>query len=113
MKDTPIEQMNKIKLLGFTIDGQLTWSDHIDTIVIKMGQGIAVARRCSQYITPLIRKEVTQALVPSHLEHCMVVWSSAAKRDLKKLQVAQNRAARFGLSCSYRANVARMHHSLE
>ena len=87
MAGTPIQQVNKIKLLGVTIDERLTWSDHIDTIVVKMGQGIGVVRRCSPYITPLIRKEVTHALVLSHLEYCMVVWSSAAKMDIRKTTI--------------------------
>ena len=56
---------------------------------------------------------MTQALVLSHLEYCSVVWSSAAKREIKKLQLAQNRAARLVLNCSFKTNVAKMHHSLE
>lgn len=54
----------------------------------------------------------TQALVLSHLGYCMVVWSSAANKDIKKLQLAQNRAARQALQCSFKTNVTKMHCSL-
>ena len=33
----PVEQVDKIKLLGTIIDSQLSWAEHIDTIVKKMG----------------------------------------------------------------------------
>ena len=32
----PIEQVDKVKLLGIIIDNQLLWAEHIDTIVRKM-----------------------------------------------------------------------------
>ena len=35
----PIEQVQKAKLLGVLLDSQLSWSDHIDGIVMKMGRG--------------------------------------------------------------------------
>ena len=53
-----------------------------------------------------------QALVVSYLDYCPVIWSSAAKKDLVKLQLAQNRAARLALHCNQRANINTMHASL-
>ena len=43
---------------------------------------------------------------------CPVVWSSAAKKDLVKLQLAQNRATHFALNCNQRADINTMHASL-
>ena len=79
MGGIPIEQVRKIKLLGIIIDDQLSWSDHIDSIAVKMGQGLAKTRRCSYHVTPSIRNQVVQALVLSHLGDCRGVGSSAAK----------------------------------
>lgn len=61
----------------------LTWSDHI-VIVILIGQGIANTHRCFTYITPLIRKEVMQALALTHLEYCVAEWSSAAEMHINQ-----------------------------
>jgi hypothetical protein len=44
-------------------------------------------------------------LVLSHLDYCPVVGSGATKRDLGKLQLAQNRAAQLALKCTWRANI--------
>ena len=109
---TNIEQVDSIKLLGLTIDSSLSWSKHINNIVVKMGNGIRVTRKCSEFITPSILKSVIHSLVLSHLEYCPVVWSSASQSDLKKLQVAQNKAARLALNCSYRTGINVMHSNL-
>ena len=41
-----------------------------------------------------------------------MVWSSAAKKDLVKLQLIQNRAARVALCCTKRTNINKMHATL-
>ena len=48
---------------------------------------------------------VIEALVLSHLDYCPVIWSNAVKKDLEKLQLAQNRA----LNCPWRTNINNMH----
>jgi hypothetical protein len=40
------------------------------------------------------------------------MWSGATKKDLGKLQLAQNRAARLALGCVQRANINYMHVNL-
>ena len=45
------------------------------------------------------------ALVLSNLDYCPVVWSSAARKYLVKLLLAQDRAAHFALNCNPRADI--------
>ena len=54
-------------------------------------------------------KQVPQALVLSYLHYSPVVWLTAAKKDLVKLQLAQNRAARHARHCNQRADINAMH----
>ena len=42
----PIEQVDKVKLLGTIINSQLSCTEHINTIVKKMGCGISLVRKC-------------------------------------------------------------------
>ncbi|XP_045546557.1 uncharacterized protein isoform X1 [Salmo salar] len=107
-----VEQVEETNLLGITLDCKLSWSKHIDSMVVKMGRGLAAIKRCSAFLTPHSKKQVLQALVLSNLDYCPVVWSSAARKDLVKLQLAQNRAARFALNCNQRADINTMHASL-
>lgn len=112
MKNINIEQVNMIKLLGLTIDSSLSWSSHINNMITKIGKGICMTRKCLTFITPSIIKSVTHSLVLTHLEYCPVIWSSASKSNMKKLQVAQNKVARLVLGCSYRTNIKYMHERL-
>ncbi len=107
-----LKQVNQIKLLGITLDSSLSWTAHIDKVVAKMGKGISMARKCMSYVPAPILKQVAQSLALSHLEYCSVIWSSAAKKELHKLQLALNRAARLVLRCSYGTNVITMHKQL-
>ena len=112
MNGVAIEQVEETKLLGVTLDCQLSWSKHIDFMVVKMGRGLAVMKRCSAFLTPHSTKQVLQALVLSNLDYCPVMWSSAAGKDLVKLQLVQNRATRLALHCNQRADINTMHASL-
>ena len=68
-------------------------------------------KRCSA-LTPHSKKQVLQAIVLCYLDYCPVVWSSASRKDLVRLQLAQNRAARLALHCNQRADINTMHASL-
>ena len=61
---------------------------------------------------PITIDQTTETLVLSHLDYCSIIWSSANQRDLGKLQLAQNRAARLALQCPSRSNVDVMHGKL-
>ena len=56
--------------------------------------------------------QIVQTLALTHLDYCPMVWSSAAKKDIVKVQMVQNRAARIALCCSKRTNINIMHATL-
>ena len=40
MNGVAVEQVEKTKLLGITLDCKLSWSKHIDSMVVKMGRSV-------------------------------------------------------------------------
>ena len=104
-----VEQVESAKLLGVMVDCTLSWSHHINYIILKMGRAIGTSRKCASFVARPLLCQIVQSIVLCHLDYCSMVWSSAASGDLKKLQVVQNRAARLVLGCSLRSNVSRMH----
>ena len=129
INNVEIEQVKMTKLLGETLDCKLSWSKHIDAVVAKMGRSLSIIKHCSAFITTLSTRQVLQALVStfittlstrqvlqvlvlSHLDYGSVVWSGATKKDFRKLQLAQNRAAQLALGCTQRANINNMHVNL-
>ena len=107
-----VEHVCETNVLGVTFDHNLSWSKQIDTVVGKMGRGVSVVKRISKIPSPDVRRQVLNALVLSQLDYCLVIRSNTSVHNLRKLQVAQNRAARCALFCSYRTNVSSMYDSL-
>lgn len=107
-----VEQVQETKLLGVTLDCNLSWWGHIDLLVQKMGRNISVIKKCSPFLTSQLTKQVMQTVLLSHLDYCSVIWSSTTKIHLAKLQRVQNRAARLVLMCTQRAYTDDMHNQL-
>lgn len=98
---------------GVTIDEKLSWTSHIGNIVTRMSRGICIIlKKSARLLDKSSLKMVTQSLVLSHLDYCPTVWSSASQKEMSKLQLIQNRAARLVLQCSIRENVLEMHERL-
>ena len=53
-----VEQVEETELLGVTLECK-----HIVSIVVKIGRGMFVIKRCSVFLTPHSTKQVLQALV--------------------------------------------------
>ena len=104
-----IAHVQETKLLGIVLDGTLSWSTQISKLAAKMGHGISIVRRCTQFLTPNATKQILQAIVLSHLDYCPAVWSNAAMVRLNPLQILQNKAARIALGCNPRTHVTDMH----
>lgn len=47
MSNVAIEQVAETKLIGFTLEGKLLWSKHIDSVVVKMGR--TMIKMCSAF----------------------------------------------------------------
>ena len=107
-----IQQVEDVKLLGVTLDGALSWSKHISSVVLKMGRAVGMARKCYSLVDHSLLRQIVQSLVLCHLDYCSMVWAPAADGEIRRLQVVQNKAARLVLGCSLRSNVNRMHNSL-
>lgn len=100
-----IEQATEVKLIGVTVDSLLNWNSHVNQILLKMGRSLAVVKHCKKYILNRVMKRIVESLVLSHLDYCSIIWSSTTEMNLRKLQVAQNKAARVVLSCPFRTSV--------
>ena len=107
-----IEQVKEAKLLGVIIDDTLSWSMQIRKMVDKMSSNISMIRRSVHLLTHSTIKLALKSLVLSSLDYCPTIWSSASTKDLCKLQLTQNRAARLALRCSGRSSVEWMHAEL-
>jgi hypothetical protein len=56
MNGVAVEQVEETKLLGVTLEYKLSWSKHIDSMVVKMRRGLSIIKRCAAFRTPHSRK---------------------------------------------------------
>lgn len=84
IEQNSVEQKEEAKLLGVMIDSRLCWDKHVQKLLTKMGNTLAVIKRCAKYFTPQIVKQVLYALFFSHLDYCSVVWSNTSSTNIKK-----------------------------
>ena len=87
------------KDLGIYIDQSLTYNDHITKIVSTWLHKLIQINRIKQLIDTNTLRLLLGSFVFSKLYECSSVWSNTSKRNIKKLQLVQNLAARivFGL----------------
>ena len=101
INQSPIQMVQSIKYLGLFLDTKLSFSCHIDHLCKKLShvQGILFSLR--RYLPTQALKSIYYSLAYSNLLlHC-VLWGSAPKTSLSKLQVAQNKILRNIVTNSY------------
>lgn len=97
-----IESSSDIKLLGITIDKNLTWKNHIQNISKKLSSSVYLLRRLSQVLDQGTLLTIYHATVMSHLSYAIEIWGAAAHTHLQKLFVIQKRAIRIIYGLKYR-----------
>jgi hypothetical protein len=97
IENKQIQQVNKSRTLGTTIDQHLSWKPNTENICKKITSGISALRRVKPFIAErntLI--SIYNAIVRPYFDYCSEVWDVFGER----LQKLQNRAARTILNMS-------------
>ena len=92
INDTEIEKKRTTKFLGVQIDDKLNWKDHISHICNKVSKTIAILRKVRSVFRLNVLKMIYMSLIYSHINYCILIWSSAEKsivEPLFKLQKKQ------------------------
>ena len=63
-----------VKHLGFKIDKNLTWIDHINNIVIKLNAVNAILHKVREFVNIKILNSIYYAIFDCHLNYANTVW---------------------------------------
>lgn len=99
MNGEELERVEVIKYLGIMIDSRLTFAEHCDYVLKKIGKKTSFMNRIGHYLTPYSRQVVYKSIIAPHFEYCATVFVSMGETQINRLQVAQNRAMRVILRC--------------
>ena len=93
--DEQIWESSSEKLLGITIDKNLTFDEYLTHVCKKASQKLSALARVSQ-ILPFYKRRITmKAFVESQFSYCPLVWMFCSRKMNRKMNFIQERALRL------------------
>ena len=94
VKGITLECVNEIKILGLTIDHNLTWHAHINTVCTKMSRMIGILWRIRDLLSQSMKQMFYNAYILPSLDYALIAWSGLSDGDLNRILLLQKRAVR-------------------
>ena len=108
-----LEQVQNFKYLGLMMDEALTFESHINYICKKANQKNGVLRKIRKYLTQKLCLMLYKSLVIPHFDYVDVIYMTATKEQLGRLQLIQNQSCRIILRTHKRTHIDDMHNTLK
>ncbi len=89
-----IKPINAVKYLGVLVDDKLNFKAHIAALTAKLSRNVGVIRKLSKCVPNKILRNVSFALVYSHLTYCVLIWGINYDTTLRPIQIVLNRLIR-------------------
>ena len=90
-----LQEVNSQRDLGITVNNTLTPTTHINEIVKKARQKIAMFRRCFSRLNEEKIVTLYRAIIRPALEYASTAWSPQTKQNIEKLEKVQARCLRL------------------
>ena len=108
-----LEKVQSAKYLGVTIQNNLKWDKHINSITNKANQSLGFLRRNLKINSSKAKDHAYKAIVRPKLEYSSSVWDPHTKCQKDQIEKVQRRAARFTTNRFHNtSSVSNMIHSL-
>lgn len=104
-----IEEATEVKLLGVRKQNNLSWAAHITDLSKRVMKMAGMIGRIVKFLSKDTLKVICHSLIYSHISYCCAVWGNAALRDMRRLQITLNKAARMVLRCGFEKAVSELH----
>ena len=90
-----LQSVSNAVYLGVTLTYDLSWSQHVATIVSKAHQRLGFIRRNLRGSPYKCRETAFIALTRSQLEYCSSIWDPILNKDSDSIEKVQRKAARW------------------
>ena len=91
-KGSAIEQVNKAKFLGLTIDENLTFRHHIAGVRNKIIPLSFAIKRMNHLLSKKLKNQLYYAYIYPHLTYMNPIWSAASESDRNSIFIAKKKA---------------------
>lgn len=89
-----LETTKTVKYLGVTLDNNLSWNKHIDSLCLKLSSSVFAIKRTKTISTLEAARIAYHALFESHLRYGVIVWGGSSVGNLQRILILQKRAVR-------------------
>ena len=104
MDDTTLENVETYKLLGLTIDSNLTWKHHIDFIHKKLKYVYYTINKVKNCMPLKSKLLLYNALFESNMAFGIPIWGGVSKNKLKPIEITQKKTLRCIYNLPYNAH---------
>ena len=94
-KRVSLEHKSYIKYLGFLIDENLSWKNHLDCVITKISKTIGMIAKLRHFVPSSVLTNIYKSLILPYLTYGLVAWGKASKNYLNKIVVLQKRVLRL------------------
>ena len=113
MNQEKISCCSNLKYLGLFIDEHLDFRKHLTYIEAKLARAVEILYKCKAYFSTKILRMLYFFLMYPHLTHGIIVWRPSFKRDVKKIEVLQNKAIRAIANAKFKQRLLPLYHQLD
>ena len=104
--DTSIISKNSVNYLGVELDQQLSGEATACKVIQKCNSRLKFLFRHSKLLNTRCKRQLANALVLCHFDYASSFWYSGLRNSTKsKLQICQNKLARFVLNKHHRSHI--------
>jgi hypothetical protein len=90
-----LEHADKAKYLGVTIQSDLKWESHINSITTKANKTLGFLRRNINISSTTVKEQAYKSLVRPSLEYACSVWDPYTKENITQLEQVQRGAVMY------------------
>ena len=92
-----IQQVSSHRHLGVVFNEVLTWSDHVDSVILSASRKLGFLRRIAKRLdTTVLLTLITSSIRPA-MEYANLAWAGLSEFDSNRLEKINRRAARTAL----------------
>ena len=90
-----ITSEDQVKLLGVSLDKDLNFHHHVETIIRKAGAKLRVLQRLSKLLDTPSKMQIFHSFILSHFTYCCLVWHFCGSTLANRMERIQYRALKF------------------
>ena len=113
INDVIIDRVSSVKYLGVQIDDKLTWNEHVKQVSQTLVKYASSFKIIKNHVPEKRKKQLYYAYAYSKLLYGIEVYGHTSKRNIKRLQVNQNRMLKILYNKDWYTHTNDLHKELD